>query len=109
MSTSEKAQTIENVGKAGLLDENRRTNSRAKFLKHIRIRHLDSAHADEVGTMIDLSRDGLYFTTRSNHFQAGMELRVTLPGTGAECSCEVVRIEQLQNGRLGIGARILGW
>ena len=109
MSTFEEAQMIEKGGRPGVLEEDRRSNSRDKFLKHMRIRHLDSSYADEVGTMIDLSRDGLYFTARSKHYEAGMQLRVTLPGSGSECTCEVVRIERLKNGRLGIGVRILGW
>src|SRR5712692_6624313 len=109
MSAFEETQMTGNHGRAAVLEEDRRTNSRAKFLKHIRIRHVDSSQADEVGTMIDLSRDGLYFTAKSSHYEAGMQLRVTLPGSGSECTCEVVRIERLKNGRLGIGVRILGW
>ena len=38
-----------------------------------------------------------------------MKLRLTLPYSGSECTGEVVHIQQLENGRLGVGVRILSW
>jgi hypothetical protein len=90
-------------------DDDRRWDSRKKVLKRVRIRRIDNAQEEEVGTLIDLSREGLYFTARSHQYQPGMELRLIFPDAASACSCEVVRTEQLANGHLGIGARILGW
>lgn len=109
MSSFAKALTLEQFANASLRAEDRRINARIKCLKSIRIRHLDSSHDEEVGTMTDLSRDGLYFIARSHHYRVGMGLRLSFPKTSSECTCEVVRIEQLPNGRLGVGVRILGW
>jgi len=108
MSSVEKALTFEEIARTALLGEDRRFNTRVKVLKPVRIRHVDSSH-EEAGTVTNLSRDGLNFTARSNHYQVGMELRLTLPYAGSECACEVVRIQQLENGRVGVGVRILNW
>lgn len=91
-------------------EEDRRSDERTKVLKPVLIRHLNSSPEDEVaGTLVDLSRDGLCFTVRSDEYRVGMELHLTFPDAGSECSCEVVRTERLLNGRIGIGARIIGW
>jgi hypothetical protein len=106
-----------------LTDEDRRCNDRAKFMKPIRIRRQNSSPAgslagfstgadtesgsEELGTMIDLSRDGLYVTARSHDYPLGTQLRLQLPSTGSEWTCEVVRTEVLPNGSLGMGVRIL--
>ena len=104
----ESAVTLEKAAEADLLlDDDRRSNDRAKFLKHIHVRCVNAPHEEETGTMIDLSRDGLYFTARSRHYRVGMELRLNLPLTNSEWSCEIVRMEELPNGNQGIGVRIL--
>lgn len=87
--------------------DDRRGNDRAKFRKNIRISPVD-APEEYVGTMTDLSRDGLYFTVRSRDYAKGMQLRITLPNSN-ECLCEVVRIEKLPNEAVGVGLRILNW
>ncbi len=109
MSSVGKTLTLEEAAQAALLVEERRCNARLKIVRPVRIRHLDSSHEEEVGTMTNLSRDGLNFIARSNHYQVGMELRLTLPYAGSECTCEVVRVQKLENGRLGIGVRIRSW
>jgi hypothetical protein len=88
-------------------EEDRRCNERNKFLKPIHIRHVDPPHSQREGTMMDLSRDGLYFTVRSPHYEVGMQLHLTLPHSGSEWTCEVVRTERLPNGGQGVGVRIL--
>jgi hypothetical protein len=114
--TLKKAPAAQN---AVVTDEDRRTNDRAKFMKPILIRRQNSPHAgaqagagtesgsEELGTMIDLSRDGLYVTARSHDYPLGTCLRLQLPSTGSEWTCEVVRTEVLPNGSLGMGVRII--
>jgi hypothetical protein len=87
----------------------RRCDVRTKVSKHIRIRHLSEQRAEEQGMLIDLSRDGLCFTSRFRHYRVGMELQVMFPESRSACSVEVVRTERLPNGRLEIGVRILEW
>jgi hypothetical protein len=109
MSLHKESHKPEEVPSVAVHDEDRRLNSRAKFLKPLRVRRADPGIAESVGTMTDLSREGLYFTTQSSEYQVGMLLQMTLPDTGSECSGEVVRIEPLPRGRSGIGVRILAW
>lgn len=109
MNSRERVATFEDFAEAALLPEDRRFNKRTRVLKNIRILHVDPSNYEEIGTMVDISRDGLYFIARSDYFQVGMELRLILPTSGSECKCEVVRTERLPNGRKGVGVRILGW
>jgi hypothetical protein len=92
-----------------LVEDDRRDGSRVKILKQVRISHLDGAPHDEMATVIDLTREGLYLTTRSPQLNVGTELRLVFPDTCSECTCLVVRVEQLPDGRQGIGVRILDW
>lgn len=109
MSSEEKPLKREEAARDVLLAEDRRCSARVKILKHVRICHLDSSHDEELGTLTNLTRDGLNFIARSDHYQVGMELRLTLPYSGSECTGEVVHVQQLENGRLGVGVRILSW
>jgi hypothetical protein len=91
------------------IDEDRRDDSRVKVLKQVRISDLAGTQFPELATVVDLTREGLYFTTRSSQFTIGTELQLAFPDTGSECSCVTVRVEQLPDGRQGVGVRILGW
>jgi len=87
--------------------EDLRCNERAKFRKNISISPLGSS-LNYTGTLIDISRDGLYFTTRAQRFEVGAHLRVILPNS-SECVCEVVRTEELPGAGIGVGLRIVSW
>jgi hypothetical protein len=93
----------------GALDtaEDLRCNERARFRKKVTISAVGSSLSHTV-TLIDLSRDGLYFTTRSERFEVGGYLRVILPNS-SECVCEVVRTEELPGAGIGVGLRIVSW
>jgi hypothetical protein len=115
MNSTASTLTLKKAPAAVVTDEDRRSNDRAKFMKPIRIcRQGPSVNgsgavsgSEEVGTMIDLSRDGLYVTARSHDYPLGTQLRLQLPSTGSEWTCEVVRTEVLPNGSLGMGVRII--
>ena len=92
-----------------LTEDDRRDDSRVKVLKQVRITALDGAPQAELATVVDLTREGLYFTVRSPQFNVGTEVRLAFSDTGSECTCVTVRVEQLPDGRQGIGVRILGW
>jgi len=87
--------------------EDLRFNARAKFRKKITVSPLGSSVSYTV-TLIDLSRDGLYFTSRSHRFEIGAKLGVSLPNS-SECVCEVVRTEELPGAAVGVGLRIVSW
>ncbi len=90
-----------------LQDEDRRYCKRVRFNKTVQIHQLDTSSESNWGTVTDLSRGGLYFTSRCNTYKVGMELRLTFHGGGAEYRCKVVRTEELPGGRMGVGACIV--
>jgi len=90
-----------------LQDEDRRYSKRIRFHKTVQITPLNDSSESLWGTVTDLSRDGLYFTSRSNLYKVGMELSLIFENAGSEFRCKVVRLEELPGGRTGVGARIL--
>jgi len=108
MSVFEKALTLDVLGVTAVLPEDRRYNTRDRLVRDISIQSLDPSQPQLVGTVIDLSRDGLYFTV-SSRFEVGTPLRLRFSSCRSECLCEVVRVESLPQGRFGVGARILSW
>ncbi len=92
----------------GVNSEDRRFNARNRMVKDVIVLSLDSSQPKAEGTVLDLSRDGVYFTTACS-YQVGTPLILQFSGVRSECLCEVTRIEQLPQGRFGIGVRILSW
>jgi PilZ domain len=104
------ASTVAVAGREAI-EEDRRWDTRNKVLKNVQMRYRDEAQQErqELVTLVDISRNGLYFTTTTQSYQVGMELYVTLPNTNTECLGEVVRTRKLQSGRIGVGVRVLNW
>jgi hypothetical protein len=92
-----------------MVEDDRRDGNRVKVLKHVRVSDLAGTRAAELATVIDLTREGMYFTIRSNQLTVGTELHLVFPDTGSECTGVAVRVEQLPDGRQGVGVRILSW
>lgn len=102
--------TVAAVG-TQVLEEDRRWDTRNKILKNVQMRYRDEAQQErqELVTLVDISRNGLYFTTATQECQVGMELHVALPNTNTECLGEVVHTKRLRSGRMGVGVRVLSW
>jgi len=68
---------------------------------------------EEIGTASHVSREGFYFLASRRHYEEGMRLLVTLPYHYPRESgdhsylAQVVRVEQLANGQLGVAVQIL--
>ena len=62
-------------------------------------------HVEELQTTVNISRGGLYFTTSLEHYYEGMRVMVTSPFP-PEIG-EVVRVEQLADGCLGVAVQFL--
>jgi hypothetical protein len=98
-----------------ILDENRRRNPRARISLPIRVRAADVVddQVDEVQATINVSRGGLYFSSRRSSYQRGQRLLLTIPfrdfvtDAGPEELGEVVRVEQFKDGRAGVAVRLL--
>lgn len=56
-----------------------RRSRRIKISQPVRLRPSDPNYTEEVQTTVNLSRDGLYFTTALKHYYVGMQVRVTVP------------------------------
>jgi hypothetical protein len=95
---------------------NRRRAPRAKVSLPVRIRCSEPNWPEEIGKTSNVSREGLYFETTARHFLEqyfhNWRLRVVRnfqPGdpTNLEETGQIVRIERLPDGKLGIAVQIL--
>ena len=79
---------------------------------HVRPFDARFTEIEDVGQVVDFTRDGLYFKTSMPHYFVGMRLIVTFP-FGEKISAHrkylasVVRLEQLENDARGIAVRFL--
>lgn len=88
----------------------RRRRKRVKVSAQVRVRATDTKVPafEEVATTIDVSRDGILFSTSRQDFRKGMSVGVTFPFSTApnalnsEQPAEVVRVSDLGNGQCGI-------
>jgi len=94
--------------------EDARTRKRLKVCLPVHVRPFDArfAEIEDVGQVVDFTRDGLYFKTSMPHYFVGMRLIVTFP-FGEKVSAHrkflasVVRLEHLDNDSRGIAVRFL--
>ena len=70
--------TVEPASKA---PEDARTRKRLKVSLPVHVRPFDArfAEIEDVGQVVDFTRDGLYFKTSMPHYFLGMRLIVTFP------------------------------
>jgi hypothetical protein len=87
---------------SSVTEDERRDNDRNRFQVPVVIRHIDGSGVERAGLTQDLSRDGLYIMVRATGYSVGMQLRLTMPETQSEWTCQVVRVEDLPNGGQGI-------
>jgi len=95
---------------------NRRRSPRAKVSLPVRISCLEPNWPDEIGKTSNVSREGLYFETTARHFLEqyfhNWKVRVIRnyqPGdfTNVEEMGQIVRIDRLPQGKLGVAVQIL--
>lgn len=93
----------------------RRSTRRCKITQLMRIRPSDPErdNFEDLRGSMSVSRNGVYFQTSEVVYELGMRLFVTMPYTqgamsmGHEYLAEVVRVEPMTNGMVGIGFKIL--
>jgi hypothetical protein len=93
----------------------RRSTRRCKITQLMRIRPSDPErdNFEDLRGSMSVSRTGVYFQTSEGAYELGMRLFVTMPYTqGAmamshEYLAEVVRVEPMTNGMIGIGFKML--
>jgi len=92
----------------------RRRRKRAKISAQVYVRAVNSPEAfEEICKSVDVSRDGLYFTTMRAGYWKSQQLEVTFPYSNAASAlnqaqrAEVVRVADLGGGQHGIGVQFL--
>lgn len=91
-----------------------RRSRRAKIAKPLRVRPSDprDEHFEDLPISVNASKEGIYFHTRRSNYYKGMRLFVTFPFVSqhdpmnCEYVAEVVRVENLPNGRFGIAVHL---
>jgi len=91
-----------------------RTRKRIKVSLPVHVRPFDArfAEIEDVGKVVDFTRDGLFFTTAMPHYFVGMRLIVTFPyGDNVAAHRKflgtIVRLEHLSDDTRGIAVRFL--
>lgn len=97
--------------KAGL-DGRRRKRLKVSLPLHIRPFDARFAEIEDVGQVVDFTRDGLYFVTSMPHYSVGMRVIITFP-YGDKVSAHrkflgsILRLEDQGSNRRGIAVRFL--
>lgn len=102
------------AGHAKKTPSDARTRKRLKVSLPVHVRPFDARYMEieDVGQVVDFTRDGLYFKTSMPHYFMGMRLIVTFP-FGEKVSAHrkflatVVRLEHLEKDGRGIAVRFL--
>jgi hypothetical protein len=91
-----------------------RGRKRVKVSLPVHLRAFDARFRDieDVGEVIDFTRDGLYFTTCMPHYFVGLRLVVTFPFGDKVVAHRkflgsIVRLEDLGGGKSGVAVRFL--
>ena len=91
-------------------EERRGDSRRVKAAQTVRVRSTKTG-IDDVETTVNVSRHGLYFTTRRASYFLGMRVLVTVPyspdGGGIEYFAEVARMQVLPGDLFGVALRLL--
>lgn len=113
MSEPEGPPTIVAAVVTPLRRSERRNRLRLKFSRPVRVgSEAKYGYVEEVRTTVNVSRDGLYFTTALKHYYVGMWLLLTFPYSPVdpiktEEIGKVVRLERLADGRVGVAVQFL--
>jgi len=89
-----------------------RLTPREPLSEPVLVRPSDLSYPEEICKTANVSRSGLYFVTPTNHYFVGMNVVVTLnfgpdDPIHREQIGDVVRIDRLDENRMGVAVRIL--
>lgn len=103
------------MSQVGSLNKEKRRSRRAKIAKPLRVRPSDPRdnHFEDCPISVNASKDGIYFVSRTSNYYKGMRVFVTFPYTSphdpmnCEYVAEVVRVETLAAGKIGVAVHLL--
>ena len=92
----------------------KRASRRAKMARPVRVRPSDPRddHFEDLPTSINVSKEGIFFSTRRDAYYPGMRVFVTFPFShvhdplACEYVAEVVRVEKLSNNKFGVAVHL---
>lgn len=92
-------------------EQEKRASRRVKISRSVLTRPSDPRYKEEVEVTSNTSRDGLYFSTHAKHYRVGMHVGIVLGYTPNDrCNStsygEIVRIDRLEDGSLGVAIHI---
>jgi PilZ domain-containing protein len=110
---AEKAATAGTSGGEKDFPQKRRSR-RVKMARPVRVRPSEprDEHFEDLITSVNTSKEGIYFHTRRKGYYKGLRVFVTFPYTSGHdpMNCdyvaEVVRVEELPNGRFGVAVEL---
>src|SRR5215475_5468566 len=87
-----------------------RRSRRAKMARTLRVRPSEPRddHFEDLPISVNVSKEGIFFTTRREGYYAGMRVFVTFPYSSphdpmnSEYVARVVRVEKMPNGKFGV-------
>jgi hypothetical protein len=93
----------------------KRRSRRAKMTKPLRVRPSEprEQHFEDLPISVNASKEGIYFQSRRENYYKGMRVFVTFPFSSphdpmnCEYHAEVVRVENLPNGRVGVAVHLM--
>ena len=93
-------------------DPRRRKRLKVSLPVHLRPLDVGFRELEDVGLVVNFTRDGMHFTTCMPHYFTGMRLEVTFP-YGEKVAVHrkfvglIVRMEDHGNGQIGVSVRFL--
>jgi len=95
-----------------LRDARRRPRLRVSLPVHVRPFDARYEDIEDIGQVVDFTRDGLYFKTAMPHYSVGMRLIVTFPygrkaSTRRKFLASIARLEHRENGVHGVAVKFL--
>ena len=92
-----------------------RRSRRAKIARTLRVRPSEprDVHFEDLPISANVSKEGIFFTTRREGYYPGMRVFVTFPYSSQHdpMNCEyvahVVRVEKMPNGKFGVAVELL--
>lgn len=92
----------------------KRRGRRAKIARPVRVRPSEPRddHFEDLAVSVNASEDGIYFVSRLKSYYKGMRVFVTFPYSSphdpmnCEYVAQVVRVEELPNGKFGVAVHL---
>ena len=105
-------RAVERCAERSPQDARRRKRLKVTLPVHVRPFDVRFAEIEDVGQVVDFTRDGLYFISSMPHYFLGMRLIVTFPygdnaSAGRKFLASVLRLEHREGQQRGVALRFL--